>query len=415
MRKLVVISVDSLFTSDLELIKDMPGFQEVVNDSIIVKNIECIYPTVTYPCHATIMTGHYPDQHGIIHNEVLAPEINNANWYWYYEDLKVKTIFDYAKENGLTTAAVLWPVTAQADIDYVVPEIWSTKYDEENKIVLETSSTSVRDIYYRNKHLLNWKQNPFFDRFGEACVLDIVDQFEPDVVFLHQATLDYARHVSGIQHEFVNEAHQSHGRWIKNIFDMYKHKELFEETTFVILGDHGQLDIQNVVSINEMLRRKGLIQTDGQGQILSYDAYMQSSGISGHLYIKNKSCLPQALEVLEEAKEQGYIERIFDKQEAKDLHLTGEFDYVVEGGEAISLSNQVDCEIVSPVDTKDYKYAKATHGHLPNKGDKPVFMIYNSGLPARVIESGKLIDEFPTFMKILGLEIPEGIQGKSFI
>lgn len=37
MRKLVVISVDSLFTSDLEVVKDLPGFKEILEDSVVVK------------------------------------------------------------------------------------------------------------------------------------------------------------------------------------------------------------------------------------------------------------------------------------------------------------------------------------------------------------------------------------------
>ena len=415
MRKLVVISVDSLFTSDLETIKDLPGFEEILEDSIVVKNIECIYPTLTYPCHATIMTGHYPEQHGIHHNEILDPEHANENWYWYYKDLKVKTIFDYAKENGMTTSAVLWPVTAQAPIDYLIPEIWTPEYDKENKKIVETTSPIMKEIYEKHKALLNWKKNPNLDEFGGACLLDIVEAYAPDVLFLHQASLDHARHATGTHSNLVSEAQQLHGQWIKKIIELYKKKGLFEQTTFIVLGDHGQLNIQNIVSINEMFRQSGLIKTDGQGHIVEYEAYMQSAGISGHLYLRNKEVEGKVLEILEEAKNKGYIETIFNKEEAKKLHLTGNFEYVVEGSQGIALSNQVDCEIVQEVNTGDYKYSKATHGHLPVKGDQPPFIIYNSGYPAQVIKSGKLVDEFPTLMKLLDLEIPEGLEGKSFI
>ena len=415
MRKLVVISVDSLFTSDLEVVKDLAGFKEILEDSVVVKNIECIYPTLTYPCHATIMTGHYPEGHGIHHNEILDPEHYNENWYWYYKDLKVKTIFDYAKEKGLTTSAVLWPVTADAPIDYLIPEIWAPEYDAANKRIVETTSSLMEEIYEHHKGLLNWKKNHHLDQFGEACLLEIVDRYTPDVLFLHQASLDHARHTAGTQAELVSEAQRLHGQWIQNIIDLYKRKGLFEDTTFVVLGDHGQLDIQSVISINEMLRRAGLIKTDGAGNVLEYEAYMQSAGISGHLYIVNQEAEIKALEVMEEAKKLGYIEAIFNKEEAKALHLTGDFEYVVEGSAGISISNQVDCEVVQGVDTEDYKYSKATHGHLPVKGDKPPFIIYNSKRPAKVIESGKLVDEFPTLMKLLGLELPEGLEGKAFI
>ena len=68
-KRLVVMSVDSLFTSDLEKVKDKVGFAEVLSDCIVIPNLTCIYPTLTYPCHTTMITGRYPASHGIIHNE----------------------------------------------------------------------------------------------------------------------------------------------------------------------------------------------------------------------------------------------------------------------------------------------------------------------------------------------------------
>ena len=49
MSKVVVISIDSLFTSDIDYIKELPNFKKILKGSSIVKNINCIYPTLTYP------------------------------------------------------------------------------------------------------------------------------------------------------------------------------------------------------------------------------------------------------------------------------------------------------------------------------------------------------------------------------
>ncbi len=35
-----------------------------------ITDIECIYPTLTHPCHATIATGCWPDRTGITNNEI---------------------------------------------------------------------------------------------------------------------------------------------------------------------------------------------------------------------------------------------------------------------------------------------------------------------------------------------------------
>lgn len=67
--KLVVLSLDALQSNDLEELLGMPNFSKLKNKISIVKNLEEIYPTLTYPIHTTMLTGGTPDKHGIFHNQ----------------------------------------------------------------------------------------------------------------------------------------------------------------------------------------------------------------------------------------------------------------------------------------------------------------------------------------------------------
>lgn len=414
-KRLVVMSVDSLFTSDLEKVKDKAGFAEVLSDCIVIPNLTCIYPTLTYPCHTTMITGRYPASHGIIHNEILNPSTNNAAWYWQYEAIQTPTLFDIVKKNGLTTAALSWPVTANGPIDHCIPEIWTLTYDRENQDLYRNASKTGKEVYLRHKHLLEYKENPWFDMFMEACALDIIENETPDVLLIHQASLDHERHVNGIQDPKVDEALVNHGYWIKNIIEAYKRKGIFEETTFVILGDHGQLNIKRVVSLNEMLRRAGLIKTDGLGHVLDYRAYAQSAGISCHIYVKDEKDIAKVDEVLARAKEAGYIEQIFDSSAMQKMGLVGKMHYAVEACPYVSFSNEVDTDILCEFNEADYKNSLATHGHLPTKGDRPPMLIYNSKRKATTIEGGRLVDFLPTWLTLLDLDIPDGLDGQSLL
>ena len=81
-------------------------------------------PTVTYPSHTTMISGVLPAVHGIYNNRILDPE----------EDLErvvgtgMPAIFRCQRFHpspgraALRTAAVSWPVTVGADIDYLMPE-----------------------------------------------------------------------------------------------------------------------------------------------------------------------------------------------------------------------------------------------------------------------------------------------------
>lgn len=58
--KLIVISFDALCTDDFKTIRDLPTFNYILNNSIYSLDVEPVYPTLTYPNHASIITGKSP-------------------------------------------------------------------------------------------------------------------------------------------------------------------------------------------------------------------------------------------------------------------------------------------------------------------------------------------------------------------
>ena len=99
-KKTLVISIDALISDDIPLLETLPNLGPFVKGAAQVRDIECIYPTLTYPCHVSIMTGCYPDKHNIVHNERLQVNVPKPQWNWWYKDIRVKTMLDYAKAAG---------------------------------------------------------------------------------------------------------------------------------------------------------------------------------------------------------------------------------------------------------------------------------------------------------------------------
>lgn len=415
MKKLIVLSVDSLFTSDLEVAKTLPGFGEILKNSVIATDIECIYPTLTYPCHTSIITGEYPKKHQIIHNEKLDPSTNNIRWYWDYQDIQCKTIFDYAKEYGYTTAAINWPVTNQADIDYLVPEIWSLKECDDQQEMATHVSASVQHIYEKNKHFRNYREYPQLDEFAIACCEDIMKEYQPDVLFLHQTTLDHMRHVYGIHSLEAKEALLQHDEWIQRLIQCLKTQGVYEETTFVILGDHGQLNIQKNICLNTLFYRAGLLDCDETGTICDYRAYAQSAGISAHIYIKDESIQQQVLAMLKNCEQQGIIKSVFTQEECKENYqLDGPFCFVVEAQDGYAFQNLVKPEVLEEIDVTDYKSSVATHGHLPRRGDKPPFIVHKKDQKPEIVHGMRLVDEAATLLALLDIK-GKIMEGKSIL
>lgn len=417
MSRAIVISIDSLFTSDINHIKDLPNFKKILEGSSIVKNIDCVYPTLTYPCHTSIITGVYPDKHGISHNEKLMPETNSPDWYWYSKDIRTETIIDIAKENNLKTSTILWPVTGGCNSDYNIAEIWTKTKDEDPFQVFNDSCTKelMEKIYPKHSHIIKWNTEPHLDEFGVCCAEDIIREYKPDIMFIHLAYLDHTRHKYGLMNDKVISSFEKYDEWLGRLINALDEAEVYNYTNFIILGDHGQLEVDKVVCPNIILRENNLIDLDKDGNLIDFKAIFKSAGKSAHLIIKDSDNRVEIEKIVSEMINDTVlgIERIINKEELKTQHrLDCEAEFVIEGCEGVAFSNSYVGDIVKKVDNTNYKYSLATHGHLPSKGDKPPFIAKGPDIKENtIIDGGNLVDEAPTIMKIFNIEMKD-IDGK---
>jgi len=72
-----------------------------------------------------MVTGVYPDKHGIYHNNPLQPFIDEEEqaWFWFKKDIKAPAVYDALRNCEMKSAGILWPVTGKASIRYNLPEI----------------------------------------------------------------------------------------------------------------------------------------------------------------------------------------------------------------------------------------------------------------------------------------------------
>lgn len=68
---IILISLDSVYEDDFERLSKMPIFNELIQRGAYSKEVTSVYPTLTYPIHTSIITGTYPNKHGIYHNHAL--------------------------------------------------------------------------------------------------------------------------------------------------------------------------------------------------------------------------------------------------------------------------------------------------------------------------------------------------------
>lgn len=414
-KKTLVISIDALISDDIPLLETLPNLGPIVKGAAQVRDIECIYPTLTYPCHVSIMTGCYPNKHGIVHNERLQVNVPKPQWNWWYKDIRVKTMLDYAKAAGLSTATVTWPVMAGSAANYNIAEIWApTINDDPTDICTQANSPAVAEIFEHNKSRLKWMLTPEFDNYAEHCGAEIIETFQPDLMFIHFSYVDHQRHQNGVKGEKVNEALRFVDDKIGTLIAALNRQNLLDKTNIVILGDHGQINVSHLFNLNKLFYDRGLIDVDEQGKITGWRMYAQSCAFSAHIHLGPAMDRNEAAAILKEIQ-QTYpqeIEKVWTAEEAlTQWHMKGDFEFVVETVTSVSFGKNLTGDLIESVDNSDYKFSVATHGHLPTKGDQPPFILSGPDIKMGVqIQGAKLVDEAPTIMKIYGI-VMEDIDG----
>ncbi len=408
--KAVVISIDAMTQTDFTELMKRENFSSLLSSYSIVKEVECVYPTYTYPCHAAIITGCYPDRNGIWHNEKLDITKKRNEWNWWEKDLKSKSIIEYAKENGLTTAAISWPVTAGGNADYTIPEIWplDSTVDEE-KLYREAVSEGAWEIFESNRYILREKKERYYDIYTTENAAAIIREKSPDLTLIHLSAVDSRKHERGSDITLLQDAYDFIDGCIKKITEASVDAGTYPDTTFFILGDHGQMDIKRVFSVNRVLADMGYITVRGN-TIESWRILAHPSGFSSVVYLNGIS-EEEALEVFGKMKKEysEAIGRIYSSEEAEGKwHLSGPFSIVLEGTDNTSLSFS---PLLPPLSERtEGKYS--THGYAPDRGPKPVFAVCGkNAAEGAVIPSSRLVDEGPTILSLFGIEM-ENIEGK---
>ena len=69
-RKLIIISNDALVREDMDYLLPTPLMKELVAKGSWIETLKSVYPTITYCCHASMLTGCYPDKTHVYNNEV---------------------------------------------------------------------------------------------------------------------------------------------------------------------------------------------------------------------------------------------------------------------------------------------------------------------------------------------------------
>ena len=422
MKKLILFCIDALCSSDLEQMRSLTHFAPFFSDGAYVESVEPVYPSMTYSCHTSIVTGTYVNKHGIEQNEAVVRGKLREPWYALKKDVKAPTLLDLAKQQGLKVCSLSWPVSGAADYDFNMPMIVPYNYKgDEPEIYLKGMATdNLLEAYWWKYGRLIKGKGRSLDLFTMALAPDIIRDFgQPDVMLIKMCDLDGVRHNYGVYSEEAAEQLRKHHHEFGVIVEAVRRYGNFEKTNFVVLGDHGQTDVEEVLNMNALLREYGFIRVSTGGELESYDALCHSVGMSAwiELYdpadeVMRKKVYDFLCSLRDDPRIQ--LKYIYDKKEAEELFgLSGPFDYVIESERGLSFweGHEGESMFIERI-PGDKKAGNGSHGGLPFRKETTTFLAYGPSVKRGVsLEKALMVDEAPTMARMIGFHM-SGTDGR---
>jgi predicted AlkP superfamily pyrophosphatase or phosphodiesterase len=237
----ILISIDGMRADYIDRYPS-PNMNSIAQRGVRAEAMIPSFPTKTFPNHYTIVTGLYPEHHGIIANTMYDPkfnatfklnkreEVTNARW-WGGEPIWVT-----AEKQGVRAATMFWP-GSEAAIEGVRPTYWA-QYDEK---MPENA---------RVDQVLAW--------------LDLPADKRPALVTLYFEAVDTAGHKFGPESEEVKTAMATVDAAIGKLLDGLRQRNLEGSTDVIVVSDHGMEPVSKdrVILLDHYVDMKSVQVTD---------------------------------------------------------------------------------------------------------------------------------------------------------
>ncbi|WP_394772631.1 ectonucleotide pyrophosphatase/phosphodiesterase [Flavobacterium sp.] len=360
----VLVSMDG-FRWDYAKHFKLQNLNQIAKEGVHAKSMRPSYPSKTFPNHYSIVTGLYPDHHGIINNVFYDASLNES--FALSTDAKNDSrfyggnpIWNVAEQQGIKTASFFWP---GSDTDKKRPSYYKEYNDK---------------IPYGNRidTVIKWLQLP--------------EKQRPHLVTLYFDEPDHTGHDFGPLSPENEKVIKRMDSLIGQLSSKLNQLSIGKEINLIIVSDHGMTNISNdkKVAILDYLKPEWL------GYKAVINPIMSLQAKPGY-----QDSIANAL------KKVPHIKFWKSSEVPKRLHYGTNprvQDFVIEAKKGYSL-----------VSEKTQNIKGGTHGY-DNKTKDMQAIFYAKGPAFKVdkeVKSFQNVSVYPLIAHILGLQIDE-VDGK---
>ena len=419
----LMVSIDGLRPGDVIEAEargiKVPSLRGLMAGGVYASGVKNALPTVTYPNHTTLITGVWPAKHGIPGNPTFDPlQKNMGGWYWYAQDIKVRTLWDAVHEKGGKVASLSWPVSVGARaIDYNLPEYWRATevHDEDVKLVRALSTPGLVSQLEKQTGI------PLIQADGESVEEDVgrtrfaaalITAKKPQFTTVHLRGLDHVEHGSGPGSPEAHAALETLDAAVGRLVDQGRKAE--PDLVVAIVSDHGFAPVEHAVNLIAPFVQAGLITLDGAGKVASWQAEPWG-GASAAIVLEHpedamvKAKVSALLRDLAAKPELG-IAAVADAGEIAQMGGTPMASFWVDFKPGYVMGTNPAAPPVGPGGVK------GTHGYFPTHPEMRATLILSGPSISRRGSLGEvdMRDIAPTLAKIMNISLP-GADGKPLL
>ena len=366
--RLIVLSVDGMrpdfYRRPKEFGLKVPNLLALVEAGASADVVEGVYPTTTYPAHATLVTGVPPRAHGIYsHLASLDPTEKARPWCWFAGALRVPALWDVARATGRRTAAISWPVSAGAAIDYNIPEIWDPTTPDPHRDFTTPARHSTPGLFSEVMKVLEpilGSANP--DRLRSEAALYLWGRYRPDLLFVHFVHYDQLAHRFGPTSPeavaAIERVDEEVGRFRERFSDG-------EASAIVVLSDHGFAPVEKEAAPLSVLAEEGLFgrEADGTPKLGKLGA-VHAGGSFAVYWLEEPSALERASlrRVVKRLVEAGIVEEVVDRARLESLSADPDAELSLDAAPGVYFTDRFEGPLV-----RDSLKDRGTHGQLPTR------------------------------------------------
>jgi len=409
-----LISIDGFSTAlfhDASL--KIPTLRAVAARGVAAAGLRPAFPSVTWPCHTTLVTGATPARHGILGNEVMDRATGRVVRHEgdpTDAPIRTETLWDAAAAAGLATATLCWPKTRGVrSIRDNVPEFLAQEHFEE--WTSRPLWDEARALGLPIERYADWSVSrpltPMQDWLTLELTRHVVRRRPPELLLTHFLMVDAFQHEFGPGTPEARWALEHADGLVATLLAEFASAGRLETTDVIVLGDHGFVAVERRALPNAALHAAGLLELDARGTILPGGARVTANGGSAHVYVgAGRGAAERAREVL--AATPGVAE-VLGPETFAELGLPApandstQGDLVLHAAEGWYFSSHATPEAAAAASSY-----RGTHGH---RADDPRLHAAFLAAGPSIVSSGQAgvldqLDVAPMVAAILGLKLP---------